>query len=111
MVLTFGKKWYSVGVTLLGTVSGIAVAGWHAYLLHFADEQASCGPSWSYFLETSGFFEAVLIMASTVRDSCTEELWSLFGVVSIPVQSLALFTALLVAWIYVLIAEKSTKLN
>ena len=87
-----GRRIYA-GLTLLATVTGIAVAGRHVWLQYLPPEEVpSCGPGLDYWLDTFPLFEVV---GKVLRGSgeCAGIDWVFLGV-TLPGWTLAVFAGL-----------------
>lgn len=63
----------------VGVVSGLALSGYHNWLMHLPSEKIpACGPDLTYLLENLPFNEAV-IEAFKGSGSCAQDAWRLFG--------------------------------
>jgi disulfide bond formation protein DsbB len=89
-----GRRIYA-GLTLLGTLAGIAVAGRHVWLQHLpADEVPECGPGLNYWVQN---FPLTSVIQKVFRGSgeCAKVDWTFLGF-SLPELTLALFTGMTV---------------
>ncbi len=99
MVALFNPKGTAMRVLLwlggmAGTLWGLGVAARHTYMLYFPSaEPAQCGPGLNYWVETMPLRD-VLRQVLTGNGDCSVIDWTLFGL-SIPAQSLILFTVIL----------------
>lgn len=85
---------------------GAAVAGRHVWLQSLPEDLApACGPSLEYMLETLPLSETfALVMMGD--GNCAETVWTFMGL-SIPQQTLGLFTVLLLVSLYQLLRPRS----
>ncbi len=90
-----GRRVYAI-IAGLFALGGGAVAARHVWLQHLPDELVpACGPALSYMLETFPLSETLeLILMGD--GNCAEVVWTFMGL-SIPEQTLILFSALVVA--------------
>ena len=93
-----GRRIY-VGLSLVGALAGVGVAGRHVWLQHLpADEVPSCGPGLDYWMDTFPFQEVV---QKVLRGSgeCAKVDWMMFGL-SLPEWTLMMFVGLtsVVVW-------------
>ena len=102
----FNPKSRAVRVLLwLGSLAGIGwatvVAGRHVWLQHLpADQVPSCGPGLDYWLDTLPM-QQVLKEVFAGSGECAEIAWRFMGL-SIPEQSLILFSILLIVHVLIL---------
>lgn len=102
----FNPKSRAVRVLLwLGSLAGIGwatvVAGRHVWLQHLpADQVPSCGPGLDYWLDTLPM-QQVLKEVFAGSGECAEISWRFMGL-SIPEQSLILFSILLIVHVLIL---------
>lgn len=90
----WGRRVYGVLCTI-SAVAGGAVAARHVWLQHLpADEVPACGPSLEYMLDTLPFSETLSIVMMG-DGNCADTVWTFLGF-SIPEQTLALFSVLIV---------------
>lgn len=83
------------GLTILGSMAGAGIAGWHVRLQHLPAEQVpACGPGLDYMLETMPFSK-MLGKVFHGSGECASIDWTLLGF-SMPVWTLALFILLTV---------------
>lgn len=98
-----GRRLYA-GLALVLTLAGGGFAARHVWLQHLPpDEVPACGPSLEYMLQTLPFSDtlSILLMGD---GNCAETVWTLLGF-SIPEQTLALFTAMAVSLLFLLVRK------
>lgn len=90
----WGRRVYG-GLCALSAITGGAVAARHVWLQHLPEDQVpACGPSLEYMLETLPFSETLSLVLMG-DGNCAETMWTFLGL-SIPEQTLALFTVVTV---------------
>ncbi len=90
----WGRRAYGAVCTTSAAAGG-AVAARHVWLQHLpADEVPACGPSLEYMLDTLPFSETLSIVMMG-DGNCADTVWTFLGL-SIPEQTLALFSVLIV---------------
>lgn len=90
----WGRRVYGALCTISAAAGG-AVAARHVWLQHLpADEVPACGPSLEYMLDTLPFSETLSIVMMG-DGNCADTVWTFLGL-SIPEQTLALFSVLIV---------------
>lgn len=90
----WGRRVYGVLCTI-SALAGGAVAARHVWLQHLpADQVPACGPSLEYMLDTLPFSETLNIVMMG-DGNCAETVWTFLGL-SIPEQTLALFSVLII---------------
>lgn len=96
-----GRRLYAVAA-LVPLAFGIAIAGRHVWLQHLpADQVPSCGPSFEYLVENFPLAQALgMILGGS--GSCAEIQWLFLGL-SIPEWTLALFVALALLALWLLL--------
>jgi disulfide bond formation protein DsbB len=90
----WGRRVYGALCTISAAAGG-AVAARHVWLQHLpADQVPACGPSLEYMLDTLPFSETLNIVMMG-DGNCADTVWTFLGL-SIPEQTLALFSVLLI---------------
>jgi disulfide bond formation protein DsbB len=90
----WGRRVYGTLCTISAAAGG-AVAARHVWLQHLpADEVPACGPSLEYMLDTLPFSETLNIVMMG-DGNCADTVWTFLGL-SIPEQTLALFSVLII---------------
>ena len=98
-----GLRCYAFAAAL-SALAGAGFAGRHVWLQHLpADQVPACGPGLGYMLETLPLGETLKLLLRG-DGQCAEVLWTLFGL-SIPEQSLLLFSGLAVANVFQLVRK------
>lgn len=100
-----GQRLYGLCILAMMAVGG-GFAGRHVWLQHLpADEVPACGPSVQYMLETLPFSDtlSILIMGD---GNCADVVWTFLGF-SIPELTLAMFFALGVTTLWLMIRSKT----
>lgn len=94
----WGQRVYGA-LCALAAWAGGAIAARHVWLQHLPEDQVpACGPSLDYMLENLPFEETLSIVLMG-DGNCAETMWSFMGL-SIPEQTLLLFTATLIICIW-----------
>ena len=101
----FGRRIYGAIALLFAAVGG-AVAARHVYLQHLPEELApACGPGLEYMLENFPFTETLKLILMG-DGNCADVVWTFLGL-SIPEQTLILFTALCAACLWQLMRSET----
>jgi disulfide bond formation protein DsbB len=91
----------------LGILSGLALSGYHSWLMHLPPEKLpSCGPDLSYLLETLPLHE-VLLEAFKGSGSCAQDKWRFLGLFNIAQLALGLYAVLTALQIYLFQSKKN----
>lgn len=94
----WGQRVYGA-LCALSAWAGGAIAARHVWLQHLPEDQVpACGPSLDYMLENLPF-EDTLSIVLMGDGNCAETMWTFLGL-SIPEQTLLLFTATLIVCIW-----------
>ena len=96
--LGWGRRVYGALCTL-AAITGGAVAARHVWLQYLPEEEVpACGPSLQYMLETLPFSDTLSIVMMG-DGNCAEVVWTFMGL-SIPEQTLILFTAVTITCVW-----------
>jgi disulfide bond formation protein DsbB len=94
----WGRRVYGALCTL-AAIAGGAVAARHVWLQYLPEEEVpACGPSLQYMLETLPFSDTLSIVMMG-DGNCAEVVWTFMGL-SIPEQTLILFTAVTITCLW-----------
>lgn len=94
----WGQRVYGA-LCALSAWAGGAIAARHVWLQHLPEDQVpACGPSLDYMLENLPF-EDTLSIVLMGDGNCAETMWTFLGL-SIPEQTLLLFTTTLIVCIW-----------
>ena len=100
-----GRRIYAGLAGLIALVGG-GVAARHVWLQHLPEDQVpACGPGLEYMLENFPFTETLKLILMG-DGNCADVVWTFAGL-SIPEQSLLLFTALVLANLWQLLRREA----